>query len=189
MRKMTYYVGLSVDGYIAGPEGEVDFYGVPSAELIGHWRQEYPEVLPTHVRAAMGSDEPNRRFDTIVMGRATYDLAYREGITSPYAHLKQYVVSSRLPEDVDPAVTVVREDPAAVVRALKEEDGLDIYLAGGGKLASHLIDEVDELIVKRYPVIAGAGTPMFGDTFSPTQFRHVVTHDLDGGQVSTFARV
>lgn len=37
--------------------------------------------------------------------------------------------------------------------------------------------------------IAGAGTPMFGGTFSPTGFRHVVTHDLEGGQVSTFERV
>lgn len=188
MRKLTYYVGLSVDGYIAGPEGEVDFYGIPSAELIGHWRQEYPEVLPSHVRAAMGSDEPNKRFDTMIMGRATYDLAYREGIASPYSHLRQYVVSTTLPEDVDPAVTVVREDPLAVVRALKEEDGLDIYLGGGGNLASQLLSEVDELIVKRYPIVAGAGTPMFGGTFSPTGFRHVVTHELEGGQVSTFER-
>lgn len=188
MRKLSYYIGLTIDGYIAGPDGEVDFYGMPSAELIGHWRSEFPEVLPSHVRAAMGSDEPNKRFDTIVMGRATYDPALREGITSPYSHLKQYVVSTTLPDDVDPAVTVIREDPLGAVRALKQEDGLDIYLAGGGNLASQLLSEVDELIVKRYPVIAGAGTPMFGGTFSPTGFRHVVTHDLEGGQVSTFER-
>ncbi|GGY96640.1 dihydrofolate reductase family protein [Streptomyces nitrosporeus] len=93
------------------------------------------------------------------MGLGSYRPAYDNGITSPYAHLRQYVVSTTLDREVDPAVTVVGRDPLGLVRALKkEEGGLDIWLCGGGKLAGVLLPELDEMIVKSYPVVAGAGS-------------------------------
>ena len=58
-------------------------------------------------------------------------------MTSPFAHLRQFVVSSTLPDAEDPAVTIVRTDPRAVVRSLKEEEGQDIWLCGGGTLAAN----------------------------------------------------
>ncbi|MVA75450.1 dihydrofolate reductase [Auraticoccus sp. F435] len=178
MRDLVYYVALSIDGLLAGPQDELDFYrGSPEYQ---EWMvAEYADALPTAPRRQLGCDhEPLRRFDTVVMGRRTYDPALVEGITSPYAHLRQYVVSRTL-ESPDPAVTVVADDPLATVRALKAEDSeLDIYLAGGGQLAGVLLDEIDRLVVKRYPVVAGAGRPAFGSSFSPTQF------DLD--DVRTF---
>jgi len=157
--------------------------------LVDHMRAEYPEVLPGHVRAALGSDEPNRRFDTVVMGRATYEPALAIGITSPYPHLRQYVVSGTLGAGPDPAVTVVADDPVATVRELKAEDGLDIYLAGGGRLAGALLDEIDELVVKQYPVVAGAGVPLFSADFVPVDLRPVAAVDIDGVRVTTYERV
>jgi dihydrofolate reductase len=62
-------------------------------------------------------------------------------------------------------------DPLALVRRLKAEDGgLDIWLCGGSTLAGQLLPEIDELVVKSYPVIAGGGLPMFSGGFAPRGF-------------------
>lgn len=183
MRKLIYYISLSIDGYIAGPGDEVDFF--PGSDEYRAWMVgDYGDALPSHGRAQLGiADTPLTRFDTIVMGRRTYDPALELGITSPYAHLRQYVVSRSL-EQLDPEVTMVTDDPLAAVRALKAEDsGLDIYLAGGGHLAGQLLDEIDELVIKRYPVVAGAGLPAFGPEFSPRQFALDAVRSFDGGNV------
>ena len=189
MRKLTYYVGSSLDGFIAGPDGEIDFYPL-SDELLAFMRDEFSDALPTHVRRAFGIDEkPNRRFDTLIMGRGTYEPALRIGITSPYAHLRQYVVSRTLQND-DPAVSVVTSDPLAKVRDLKaEEGGLGILLAGGGKLAGALLPEIDELVIKLYPVVAGRGVPMIDGGFRPTAFDLADRRFFENGTtVLTFRR-
>lgn len=105
------------------------------------------------------------------MGLGAYRPALDAGITDPYAHLRQYVVSSTLEGDINPAVTVVREDPLGFIRALKREEGQDIWLCGGGKLAGALLHEIDELLIKSYPVVAGAGIPVFDGAFDPTVFQ------------------
>lgn len=170
MRDLTYYVGMTLDGFIAGPNDEVDFYPLAD-DHSAHMNSLYPEMIPTHVRRAVGIDDaPNRTFDTVVMGRRTYDPALQAGITSPYAHLRQVVVSRSMDASADAAVEIVRDDPRARVRELKDEDGLGIYLAGGGLLAGELLPEIDRLIVKKYPVVAGSGLPAFVAGFAPTQF-------------------
>ncbi|MFF3938490.1 dihydrofolate reductase family protein [Streptomyces phaeofaciens] len=177
MRKLVYYVGVTLDGRIAGPGGEYDFFPMgdeAQAAAYSAWTNAlYPETVPTPARAAFGLTEtPNRRFDTVVMGLGTFRPALDAGITSPYGHLRQYVVSSTLKPDTDPAVTVVPGDPLALVRELKREEdaALDIWLCGGGKLAGAVLPEVDELVIKHYPVIAGAGIPVFDGAFDPTVF-------------------
>ncbi|MFI8165585.1 dihydrofolate reductase family protein [Streptomyces sp. NPDC085931] len=177
MRRLVYYVGVSLDGRIAGPGGEFDFFPQGDEEQAAAYARRmsalYPETIPTAYRAAVGvTDAPNRRFDTVVMGLGTYRPAFDNGITSPYAHLRQYVVSSTLKPDTDPAVTVVPDDPLALVRELKGEagTGLDIWLCGGGRLAGTLLPEIDELLIKTYPVIAGTGIPLVEGAFDPTVF-------------------
>lgn len=177
MRKLVYYVGVSLDGRIAGPGGEYDFFPFgdeqQTAAYFAWSNTMYPETVPTALRAATGLTEaPNRRFDTVVQGLGSYRAALDAGITSPYAHLRQYVVSSTLEPDIDPAVTVVPGDPLALVRELKREEGtgMDVWLCGGGKLAGAVLPEIDELVLKSYPVVAGAGIPAFDGTFDPTVF-------------------
>lgn len=191
MRKLMYYVGLTIDGYIAGPGGEVDFY--PVADDMMAWMNErYPETVPTHVRKLVGMpvDTPNVSFDTVVMGRGTYDPALEHGITSPYGHMRQYVVSTTLGEIADPAVELVTGDPVELVRKLKaEESDKDVWLAGGGKLAGSLFAEVDELVIKSYPVVGGAGLPAFAGGFTPTAFTPTARQEFsNGAQVTWFSR-
>ncbi|WP_067794050.1 dihydrofolate reductase family protein [Actinomadura formosensis] len=190
MRKLVYYVGVSIDGYIAGPGGEFDFY--PLGDDMAAWINErYPETIPTHVRPHFGLEgAPNKRFDTLVMGLGTYRPALDINVTSPYAHLRQYVVSTTLDEIADPGVELVRE-PLDVVRELKAEDGdMDIWLAGGGRLAGALLPEIDELIVKSYPVVAGDGISAFSGGFRPTRFAPAERKPFgNGAQVTWFTRV
>lgn len=171
MRKLVYYVGMTLDGYIAGPDGGIDFFPLPP-EFTEWIATDYPETLPAHAWPHFGVAEgtTGKNFDTVVMGRGTYEPGLAVGIASPYPHLRQYVVSSTLGTIDDPGVELVASDPVGLVRRLKQEDGLDIWLAGGGKLAGELIDEIDELVIKSYPVSAGAGVRAFDGPFRPTRF-------------------
>ncbi|MBH0779131.1 dihydrofolate reductase family protein [Nocardia bovistercoris] len=191
MRNLVYYVGVSLDGYIAGPNGEFDFFPV-GADLTAWINAEYPETMPTHVREMVGlpPDVPNRRFDTVVMGRRTYEPARQAGLLSPYRHLRQYIVSRTIGSVDAPGVEVVDTDPLALVRRLKQEpDGLDIWLCGGGELAGQLSTEIDELVIKSYPVVAGAGIPAFAGGFLPTMFTPTARREFDNGtQVGWFRR-
>lgn len=190
MRKLVYYVAVSLDGYIAGPQGEFDFY--PVCEDMMAWINEhYPETVPTHLRELIGVpiDTPNKTWDTLVMGRGTYEPGLAAGTTSPYNHMKQYVFSSTLAPVDNPQVTVVDTDPVELVRRLKKEEGLDIWLCGGGNLAGQLIDEVDQLIIKSYPVIAGDGVRALAGNFTPTQFTVARRQEFSNGtQVTWFDR-
>ena len=179
MRTLTYYVAATLDGHIAGPDGEFDFFPF-EGELMQTVLAEYPETMPVHARGPLGLTEvPNRRFDTVVMGRGTYEPALKAGISNPYPHLEQYVVSSTLQVD-DPDVQVVT-DPIALVRELKRREGMGIWLAGGGKLAATLRDEIDELVIKRNPIVIGSGISLFEGPFTPTHFLSAWSRELDGG--------
>ncbi|MFF6810377.1 dihydrofolate reductase family protein [Streptomyces sp. NPDC012403] len=173
MRKLTYYIACSIDGFIGDPEGDASaMFAYVDEELFGFIAAEYPETIPTHGRRQMNIDDlPNKRFDTIIQGRASYDLALKEGITSPYAHLREYVASRTLGESPDPNVEIIADDLVGRVRALKAEDSAyDIYLCGGAELAGALVDEIDELVIKTYPIVQGSGMPMFGSGFAITHF-------------------
>ncbi|MFB9907167.1 dihydrofolate reductase family protein [Allokutzneria oryzae] len=180
MRKLSYYIASTVDGFIAAPDGAADFFpweGDHNAAMSA----EYPETIPTHVLSALGLPAQRaRHFDTVVMGRGTYDQVLKEGITSPYHHLRQYVFSSSL-DQRHPDVEIVSGDPATKVKELKQQDGLGIWLCGGGNLAGQLRDEIDELLVKIYPIVAGSGIPLFGGEFRPTGFRLSASRVFDSG--------
>ncbi|MFF3372867.1 dihydrofolate reductase family protein [Streptomyces sp. NPDC002680] len=173
MRRLSYFVACSIDGFIGDEGGDASFmYPFVDEQFLEFLKTEYPETISTGGRRALGLDDlPNRRFDTVVQGRASYEVALKEGITSPYAHLREYVASRTLGESPDPHVEIIAADLVARVRELKAEEGeLGIYLCGGSRLAGELIDEIDELVVKTYPIVLGTGMPMFGSGFEVSEF-------------------
>ncbi|WP_238010713.1 dihydrofolate reductase family protein [Dactylosporangium sp. AC04546] len=175
MRSLTYFVASTIDGFIADPGGGYDWFGF-DPELVAFLRERYPETLPTHVRAALGFDDAaNAAFDTVVMGSGTYRPALDAGIRDPYAHLRTHVVSRSLQG--------AERDPVALVRRLKAEDGLGIWLAGGGELAGALRDEIDELVVKLNPVLAGDGVPLLRGKFAADRFTLASAEPLGNGVV------
>ncbi len=143
MRKITYGCAVSLDGYIAGPNGEVDWL---------MWCDEAAEVTSGFWA----------NVDAILMGRKTWEFAVaagQGGESSP--QIATYVFSRTLSEA--PGATLVVGDAVDFVRELKSQDGREICLMGGGELASALIGAglVDEIGLNIHPVILGDGIPMF----------------------------
>lgn len=97
-------------------------------------------------------------------GRRFGRCGQREGVTSPYPTLKQYLFSRTLERTPDDAVTLVRTDALERVRELKRMDGRAIWLCGGSVLAGdlHAAGPIDELILKVNPIVFGKGKPLFG---------------------------
>jgi dihydrofolate reductase len=186
VRALVYFVAASVDGFIAGPDGAIDFFN-SGPDLLTWMRDTYPETLPTAYREAAGVDAPNRRFDSVLMGRATYQPAIDAGITCPYAHLEQFVFSRTL-APVD-GVTVVNADPVAKVRELKAREGRDIWLCGGGDLAGQLAGEIDEIVVKLNPVLACDGVRLVARSFSAVRLELLPATPLPSGVLVLHYRV
>lgn len=188
MRALTYFVAATLDGYIAGKDGAID--GFPIApELVAHLAAHWPETLPAPARTHLGlTDVPNRRFDTVVMGRHTHAVGADQGLLSPYPHLEQVVCSRTLDLEV-PGLEVVREDPARAIRQLKARDGLGIWLCGGGRLAAELLDEIDALVVKRHPLLFGDGIPMVRGVPGRARFALKDRTDVAGVCFETWQRM
>lgn len=181
MRTLTYFVAVSLDGHIAGPEGQTDFFAADAA-FLAQLAEDWPDSLPTAFHDTMGTTPPVEQWDTVVMGRGTFAPAMEAGIASPYEHLEQYVVSTTMDQADHAGVTVIDEDPGAFVRRLKSQPGGDVWLCGGGLLAGAMIDEIDRLVLKVNPVTLGAGTPMLTHQFAPARW-DLVGHDVMAGGV------
>ncbi|MFI6723038.1 dihydrofolate reductase family protein [Streptomyces sp. R-74717] len=184
MRKLTYFIACSIDGFIGDPSGDASsMHQFVNEEFLEFLKTQYPETISTEGRKLLGfHGVENQQFDTVIQGRASYQLALDVNITSPYAQLREIVASRTLKESPDPNVELVSDDVVARVRELKAEDSeLGIWLCGGSQLAGELIDEIDELVIKTYPLVYGSGMPMFGSDFAPTVFALDSVRVFDNG--------
>lgn len=187
VRKLVYYIASTLDGFIAGPDGAdptgPDGFWPVTGDYVQYLAAEYPETLPAPARKALSVEAEGTHFDTVLEGRKTYEIGLKAGIADAYPHLRHLVFSTTMTESPAPAVELVTSDPVAKVRELKQEDGKDLWLIGGGELAGVLYDEIDQLIVKLGPLTIGTGIPLFGRSaaFDPRVWNltdHVV---LEGG--------
>ncbi|MFI1296624.1 dihydrofolate reductase family protein [Streptomyces noursei] len=128
----------------------------------------------------LGDDQPTRghlgrcHHRHVVLGG--YRLVGQEGTVSGDHHMLgrpqvlKYVFSSTL-SPTDPEVKVGSGDAVEFVRGLKGQPGAGIWLCGGAGLAGQLLGEIDELVVKRYPVVFGSGIPLFRAPFAPADWQ------------------
>jgi dihydrofolate reductase len=141
VRSVRYGVAMSLDGYIAGPNGEAD------------WIVNDPDI---------DFAEMFNRFDTLLIGRRTFEAMRKMGGGGgSMPGVTSYVISRTLAEADHPGVTIAR-DAAALVQELKAKPGKDIWLFGGGDLfrsllGAGLVDGVDAGIM---PVLLGGGIPL-----------------------------
>jgi len=140
-RRLRYQVAASLDGFIAGPNGEYDWIVMdPSIDFNALYKE----------------------FDTVVMGRKTYEVAAAQGGNGAMPGLDVVVFSRSLPPATHKGVRILNDDPGAVVKALKDKPGRDIWLFGGGSLFRSLLDAgaVDSVEIAVMPVLLGAGVPL-----------------------------
>jgi dihydrofolate reductase len=180
VRQLIYYVACTVDGFIAGPDGSFDF-ALSEGEHLTDLAQSFPETFSTHLRGAFNISGANRRFDTVLMGRKTYQIGLDAGFTSPYAHLRQYVFSRTLTTSPDPDVELIHTDPLPFVAELKCQPGLNIWLCGGAQLAAALFPLIDELVLKVNPVLIGSGIPLFSNGMGQARLTLLSTKTYPNG--------
>lgn len=170
MAKLIYLVACTVDRFIARKDGSFDFF-LMEGEHVADLLSAFPETIPGHLRGTLGITADNQHFDSVLMGRRTYEVGVKEGITNPYPHMSQYLFSRTLQQSPNPAVELVSSDPVTFVQKLKQQLGKDIWLCGGGNLATVLFPAIDEMILKVHPFLLGSGIPLFSETIPRTSLQ------------------
>lgn len=177
MRKVIYSVGVSLDGYIAAPDGSVDW-------------------LNRVVSRARGEDFGMGAFfqsiDTVLMGRKTYQHALRMGMAKGgYPGMKNYIFSRTLPPGERGGVAFVSGPISAVIKKLRKGPGKNIWLCGGGELARQALEErvIDEITLGLTPVLIGGGRPTFPSSFPQTDLELLECKQYKAGILGITYRV
>jgi dihydrofolate reductase len=170
---LSVFIGTSVDGFIARPNGDLDF-------------------LPPDGGEPHGYDEFMASVDALVIGRKTFEtvLAYAEW---PYGKKRVVVLSSR-PVDLSAVRGGVVEQmagpPAEIVSKLAASGVQHVYLDGGVTIQGFLrAGLVQRLIITRVPVLIGNGIPLFGSVPCDVRLHHVATQHYASGLVKSEYRV
>lgn len=143
-RKIIVYIATSADGYIARPDGGVDWLERPMPE------------------DGYGMSAFARSIDTILWGRKTYDFAAKMGGVGVYGKVKHYAFSRQPPPEPLPGVEFVSDAIPEFVGKLRAGRGKNIWMMGGaGIIASFLdADAIDEFSIHVIPVMIGEGIPL-----------------------------
>ena len=141
MRKIRYAVAMSLDGYIAGPKGEAD------------WIVMDPEVNFGELWA---------QFDTLLMGRRTYEVAVARLGEAAFEGMKTVVVSRTMRHSDHPDITIIPELTRDGMQKLRDQSGKDIWLCGGGELFRVLLEmrQVETVEVSVMPVLLSTGVAL-----------------------------
>lgn len=166
MRSVVLGLGISIDGYIARLNGDVDFLFMP---------KDY-SMSPFFATV-----------DTAIMGRKTFEVALKMGGGAfSNSSMKNYVFSRSKPAGEREGVMFVQQTPATFIRKLRKRSGKNIWLMGGGELARDFLkaDLVDELYLGVVPVLLGEGIPLFPSGFPQRDFTLVENETFSKGLIT-----
>ena len=166
MRKVLLGLGISLDGYIARPDGAVDFLFMPKDYSMGPFFTT---------------------IDTAIMGRKTYDVALKMGGAGfASSKMKNYVFSLSQPPGERGGVTFVNQSPKNFLENIRKRPGKNIWLMGGGELARDFLkdDMVDELYIGIVPVLIGEGLPLFPSGFPQREFTLLENKTFSKGMIA-----
>ena len=176
MRKVKLYIAISLDGFIARKDGALDWLeGIPNPDQLDYGYQAFYDSV-----------------DTVLMGRLTYEEILGFDVDWPYGNCKTGVFS-RNPDLAltTPQTQLVSGDIKNYITELKQQEGKDIWLVGGGSLLTAFLNKsvVDEMIISIAPVIIGDGLPLFPNMPKETSLELVNSISYDTGFVTLTYRV
>ncbi len=160
-RKIIVYIATSADGYIARPNGDVE------------WLNRRPRTVDYGMRTFYST------IDTILWGRKTYDwaLQYQKKKGSKVSifdrKVANYVFSRKPPKRAAPGVEFVSEPVKAFARRLRAKPGKHIWMMGGGELIASFLDagEIDEFDIQVIPTFIGEGIPLIAPSHRDVSLR------------------
>ncbi len=172
MRTVTYGAACTLDGFIAGKDGEIDWL---------HMSKDVNQAMREYWKS----------IDTILMGRKTWDVALKMGGGGSSPGMRTFVFSRTLGSIDLPGVELVRNDAVAFVRQLKAGQGKGICVMGGGDFARSLLaaDLIDEVGMNVHPVLLGAGIPLFTDAGRRVPLELISSRSIAGGCIYSTYRV
>lgn len=165
MKENIVYVAKSLDGFIAGPNGELD------------WLDRKPDQgVDSDINEDMGYGELMNRIDAILMGRITFEFV--RDYDGPWPYSKHvYVLSTSLqsvPNELEDKVTLLSGGVDDVLKSIHSNGHESLYIDGGKVIHDFMkADMVDEMILTTVPIVLGSGIPLFRDLTSRLQFKHV----------------
>jgi dihydrofolate reductase len=164
MRKVVLGLGISLDGYIARPDGSVDFLFMPKDFSM----QPFVDSV-----------------DAGIMGRKTFDVAADGAASFGGSTMVSYVMSRTLPAGERNGAHVVRESPTELVRRIRAKPGRNIWLMGGGEIVREFLKEdlVDEMEIGVVPVLIGEGIPLFPAGFPQREFKLLENNSYSKGLI------
>ena len=175
MRTVTYGAACSLDGFIAPPDGSMDWL---------HFSKDVQKFMTDYWKS----------IDTVLMGRKTWEASIAMsgggGGGGGSSKIATYIFSRTL-ESVGHGAQLVREDAGEFVRQLKEKPGKGICVMGGGELAQSLLAAgvIDEVGMNVHPILLGSGVPLFRDAGRRIKLELGESRVIDGGCVMSTYRV
>ena len=148
MRNVILYIAMSLDGYIAGPDGDISWLEGDTPDFAGDCG--YSEFIKT--------------ISTVIMGYKTYEQIACQLFPGawPYSDLESYVITHRDIKDTD-QIKFVSEPPVSLVEKLKFTEGRDIWICGGASIIQPLLQAqiIDEYHITIIPRLVGGGIRLF----------------------------
>lgn len=170
MRKLVLYIACSLDGFIAGPEGEIDWLFKDQDYGIAHFLNTV---------------------DTTFIGRKTYDLMVQLGHNDGYRGKINYIFTMQ-PEKYRSArkLFFTSQSPVEIWNSIKNLNGKNAWLVGGGEIIKPLVEAnlIDEYRIFMHPVILGAGLPLFNKIAGRVNLETVSVNHFDSGLVELFLK-
>ena len=173
-RKVIVHIAASADGYIARPDGDLE------------WLTSRPAP-----KGFYGMNAFMRSIDTTVLGRKTYEVSLRLG--AAFGSKSRSIVFSRHapPADIPPGVEFVSEAIGPFVDRLRAQPGKDIWLMGGGEIIASFLDAhaIDEFVISVVPAFIGEGIPLIARRHRHTLLELISSERFEDGLVQSRYRV
>ena len=164
-RKVILYIAMSLDGYIAKPNDNLDFLSIVQKEGEDYGYTDFINSV-----------------DTVILGRKTYDWVMKQVPEFPHADKNVYIIT-RTPQPGIGKTEFYSGDLGELVLQLKGAGGKNIFIDGGAEVVNEFLrqDLIDEFIISIIPVLVGNGTRLFAEGRPEQKLKLVDTKQFDTG--------